>query len=86
MRRHKIIFALVIAFSTLTLTSCGGYVWNAAKPCPQVAVDPDTDPNCIVGGSKCGTAEGQMCIDGWFSNDYCTTVKLLGGSCVCRCQ
>jgi len=86
MRRHKIIFALVIAFSTLTLTSCASYQWDAGKPCIQVAVDPNTDPNCIAGGSKCGTCEGQMCNDGWFYNYYCTTVKLVGGTCVCRCQ
>ncbi|MCK4297612.1 MAG: hypothetical protein KAX28_13265 [Candidatus Marinimicrobia bacterium] len=75
---------LVIAFSTLTLISCAGYVWDASKPCTRVALDPDKDSICISGGNKCGNEE-QMCDDGWFYNNYCTTVQLIGGACACRC-
>ena len=85
MRRRRIIFALVIAFSTLTLTSCAGYVWDAGRPCIKIPVEPNTDPSCVVGGTKCGN-EGQICDDGYLYNYYCTTVNLLGGTCVCRCQ
>ena len=78
----------VIAF-IVSILAFAYAVANASKnrKCLQVAIDPNTDPNCPAGGSYCGSSEGWQCSGTWpLTHKNCKTKYLTGGTCRCSCE